>query len=391
MSSDFNHGVRVIEVSEGTRYARTVETGIIGMVCTAPDADPEVFPTDTPIQLVGASRYLDKAGEQGTLARALDAIKDQCEPIIHLMIVPEGATLAETKSNILGGMVNGRRTGLQGLLTTKANFGDKARILGVPFYDTDQAIAAELDIISSKLRAFNYCAVNAQSMETAVTYRANFGNRRKMLIWPEFTGWDTASNAEQHLYASARALGLRAKIDNEIGWHKTISNIEVQGVTGITHSLFHDPTTSEPTDTRYLNSHEVTTLIRDNGFKFWGNRTCSADPLFAFENYVRTADVLADTMALGQLWATDKPMNIGLLKDIIYTARSKLSQLTQQGYLLGGTAWFNGDMNPKELIKEGKATIDYDYTPVPPMEDLILQQRITDSYIVNLIEQAQAL
>ncbi len=391
MPSDFNHGVRVIELDSGTRPVRTVETAIIGMVCTANDADATIFPLNKPVQLIGATRYLDKAGIKGTLARALDAIKDQCEPIIHVIRVAEGASEAETQSNIIGGFVNGQRTGLQALLSCKALFGDKPRILGVPLYDKHLNIAGELDTISAKLRAFNYCGVDADTLEEATQYRVNFGSKRKMLIWPEFTGWDTATNTEQLLYASARALGLRAKIDNDIGWHKTISNVEVSGVTGITHSLFHDPTSTEPTDSKYLNSHEITTLIRDNGFKFWGNRTCSSDPLFAFESYTRTGDVLADTMALGQLWATDKPISVGLIKDIIHTARAKLTDLTARGYLLGGNAWFDGSFNPKELIKAGKVAIDYDYTPVPPLEDLVLQQRITDQYIVNLIAQAQAI
>jgi phage tail sheath protein FI len=52
----------------------------------------------------------------------------------------------------------------------------------------------------------------------------------------------------------------------------------------------------------------VTTLIRRDGFRFWGSRTCSADPLFAFESATRTAQVLADTMAEAHFWAVDKPL-----------------------------------------------------------------------------------
>lgn len=392
MPSDFHHGVRVLEVNSGTRTARTIETAIIGMVCIADDADPSVFPLNKPVQLVGASRYLDKAGTTGTLARALDAIKDQCEPLIHVVRVAEGADDNETIANIIGSTVDGQRTGLQALLTSKVQFGQKARILGAPYWDKKQAVATELDIIAEKLRAMNYCGVDAETVEAAILYRANFGSRRKMLIWPEFTGFDTATQAEQVLYASARALGLRAKIDYDIGWHKTLSNVELAGVEGISHSLFHDPTSQAPTDTKLLNADEIVTLIRDDGFKFWGNRNCAgSSDLFPFENYTRTADVLADTMALGQLWATDQPMTIATLKDVIYTARAKLLDFTRNGYLLGGDAWLDGQYNPVELIKAGRATVDYDYTPVPPLEDLVLQQRITDSYIANLVAQATTL
>ena len=36
-------------------------------------------------------------------------------------------------------------------------------------------------------------------------------------------------------------------------------------------------------------------------------------------------------------------------------------------------------------LKAGKLYIDYDYTPVPPLENLTLRQRITDKYLANLV------
>ena len=41
--ADYLHGVRVIELNDGTRPIRTIPTAVIGMVCTAEDADPLVF------------------------------------------------------------------------------------------------------------------------------------------------------------------------------------------------------------------------------------------------------------------------------------------------------------------------------------------------------------
>jgi phage tail sheath protein FI len=41
---DYHHGVEVIEINDGTRTISTVSTAIIGMVCTASDADAKTFP-----------------------------------------------------------------------------------------------------------------------------------------------------------------------------------------------------------------------------------------------------------------------------------------------------------------------------------------------------------
>lgn len=296
MSSDYHHGVRVIEINEGTRPIRTVQTAVIGLIATAPDADDDFFPENRPVLLTDILDGLDKAGQTGTLPYVLDAIKDQCNPLTVVVRVPEGADPAATKSNVIGGIENGRRTGLQALMAAKSQLGVTPRILGAPGLD-DKDVAAELAGIAEQTRAFAYVsAFDSETKEDAILYRGDFGHRELMVIWPDFINWDTINNTERTAWATARALGLRAKLDADIGWHKTLSNIPVAGVSGLSKDISWD-LQSPATDAGVLNSNDVTTLINEKGFRFWGSRTCSADPLFAFENYTRTAQVLADTMA----------------------------------------------------------------------------------------------
>ncbi len=384
MAADFHHGARVIEINEGTRTIRTVSTAVIGFVAVADDADADFFPLNTPKLITNVRAAQSKAGKQGTLSSTLDAIADQTNAVCVVVRVAKGADDAETTSNIIGGVDNeGKMLGMQALLAAQAQFNVKPRILGVPGLDTP-AVAAELVGIAQKLRAFAYVSAwGAKTKEEAVTYRGNFGQREIMVIWPEFTGWDTNTSSTQTFNAVARALGLRAKIDNDVGWHKTLSNISVNGVTGLNRDVFWD--LQDPaTDAGYLNSNEVTALINKNGFKFWGNRSCSSDPLFAFENYVRTAQVLMDTIAEAHLWAVDKPMHASLIKDIIEGINAKFSDLKTNGYIIDGSAWFDEEANTKDTLKAGKLYVDYDYTPVPPLENLVFKQRITDRYLVNL-------
>ncbi|MEY0512953.1 phage tail sheath protein [Providencia manganoxydans] len=383
MAQDYHHGVRVIELNEGTRPIRTISTAIPGMVCTADDADAKYFPLNTPVLITDVIDAAGKAGDTGTLARSLQAIGDQAKPVTVVVRVEQGESEAETTSNIIGGSTaEGRKTGLQALTAAQSRLGVKPRILAVPGHDT-QPVAAALASISQKLRAMSYIsAYGCKTVSEAIKYRENFSQRELMLIWPEFQSWDTVTNAEQNIYATACALGLRAKIDNEIGWHKTLSNVGVNGIAGISADVSWD--LQDPaTDAGLLNENDITTLIRHNGFKFWGSRTCSDDPLFAFESAVRTAQILADTMAEGLDWAVDNPLTPALTKDIIDGINAKLRSMTNQGYLLGGECWFDPDVNIKEELKSGKLFIDYDYTPVPPLENLLLRQRITDRYLLD--------
>ncbi|MGX9272062.1 phage tail sheath protein [Pantoea ananatis] len=390
MAQDYHHGVRVIEVNEGTRTITTVSTAIIGMVCTGDDADAATFPLNRPVLLTDILTASGKAGTTGTLAASLDAIADQAKPLVVVVRVKQGETEAETSANIIGGVTDdGMRTGMKALLAAQTVCGVKPRILGVPGHDT-KAVASELLSVAQSLRAFAYIsAYGCKTVSEVIAYRANFSQREGMLIWPDFISFDTVLKADAAAYATARALGLRARIDETTGWHKSLSNVGVNGVTGISKDVSWD--LQDPaTDAGLLNQNDVTTLIRKDGFRFWGSRCLSDDPLFQFETYTRTAQVLADTMAEAQMWAVDGPLNPSLARDIIEGINAKLRSLVNQGYLIGANCWLDESVNTKETLKAGQLFIDYDYTPVPPLENLMLRQRITDQYLVNFAASVKA-
>lgn len=389
--ADYHHGVQVVEINDGTRVISTVSTAVIGMVCTASDADAKTFPLNEPVLITNVQAAIAKAGTLGTLAASLQAIADQCKPVTIVVRVEEGSgddeanAHAKTISNIIGGTdEHGKYTGIKALLTAEAVTGVRPRILGVPGLDS-QEVAVALASVCVSLRAFGYVSAwNCKTISDAIKYRDNFSQRELMVIWPDFIAWDTVKNASAPAYATARALGLRAYIDQTVGWHKTLSNVGVQGVTGISASVFWD-LQAPGTDADLLNEAGVTTLIRKDGFRFWGNRTCSDDPLFLFENYSRTAQVIADTMAEGHMWAVDKPITPVLIRDIVDGIKAKFRELKSGGYIVDADCWFDETVNDKESLKAGKLYLDYDYTPVPPLENLTLRQRITDKYLVNLI------
>lgn len=390
MATDsYHHGVRVHELNAGTRPIRTVSTAVIGLIATGSDADATTFPLDKPVLITNIQAAIGNAGTQGTLARSLQAIVDQTNAVVVVVRVDQKTDEAEQTTAVIGGTINGKYTGMKALLTAEQHLGVKPRILGAPGLDT-AAVTASLGGIAEKLRAFNYVSAHGcETKEEAVAYRDAIGSRETMLIWPDFLGWDTVTSSTKTFEATARALGLRAKIDNDIGWHKTLSNVPVNGVTGISKDVFWQ-LQSMDTDAGYLNSNEVTTLIQSNGLRFWGSRTCTDDPLFAFENSTRTAQVLADTMAEGHMWAVDKPLHPSLARDIVEGINAKFRDLKTQGYIIDGECWFDDSVNSKETLKSGRLILDYDYTPVPPLEDLTLRQRITDKYLADFASRMTA-
>lgn len=390
MADEYHHGVRVLEINEGTIPIRTVATAVIGLVATASDADAEAYPLNTPVLITNVQKAIGTAGKQGTLSKVLTAIAAQVNTFVVVVRVEEGSSAEETTSKVVGTTVDGKYTGLKALLSAAQNLGVKPRILGAPGLETP-AVIAELASIAQKLRAFAYVSdLTSKTKEEAVTARETYGQRELMVIWPAFKAWNTATNQTEDIPASAFALGLRAKIDKEVGWHKTLSNMAVNGVLGISKDVFWD--LQDPsTDAGYLNAKDITTLINSKGFRFWGSRTCAGpESYFAFENYTRTAQILADTIAEAHMAFVDKPMHPSLIKDIIEGINAKFRELKANGYIIDGKAWFDPEPNTKESLKSGKLYIDYDYTPVPPAENIVFKQRITDQYLAEFAQKITA-
>lgn len=383
MADPYHHGLRVVEINEGTRPIRTIATAVQGLIATAEDADATVFPLNTPVLITNTQAAVAKAGTNGTLKTALQAMANQANSICVVVRVAAAEDEAAQTANVIGTVdATGKYTGAKALLTAKSKLGVQPRIIGAPGLDT-QAVATELATIAKKLRAFAYVyAWGCKTKEEVVAYRDAFAARELMVIWPNFVAFNVDTAQTETVPAVAVAMGLRAKIDNEIGWHKTLSNVAVNGVTGIDADVTWD--LQDPaTDAGYLNSNEITTLIQHDGFRLWGSRTCSDDPLFAFENYTRTAQIMADTIAEAHMWAIDKPMHGSLVNDMLEGIKAKQREWTRLGYLMGGDAWYDPQLNSKDTLKAGKLYIDYDYTPVPPLEDLTFRQRISDQYLAD--------
>lgn len=182
----------------------------------------------------------------------------------------------------------------------------------------------------------------------------------------------------------ATALAMRVMIDESYpaSFTKSISNVPIPGVGSIVQPRTWD--LEDPnTEVGYLNANEITSVIQHEGFRFWGNRTCSSDPRFAFETGTLTAQWLLDTIINGCFPFIDQPLTPVLVRDIIDSISAKLRATVSQGWLIGASCWYNEDLNNAQDLSQGMLWIDYDYTPVPTLENLKLNQRITDRYLVD--------
>lgn len=383
------HGLTLTESSSGPRALGAVSLAVIGIVATATapagaasTALDEAFPLNTPVLITGGVDIAaGKAGTGGTLGPVLRAIGDQASPVIVVVRVEEGEDQAETDANVIGSTDGTTFTGLQALANAEQRIGVKPQILGAPGLDS-QVVIEELVSVAKKLRGFVYAAAAGDDVAEALTYRENFGHRELMLIWP-------GTNADFSGDIVARALGLRAQIDERVGWHKTISNVPLVGVTGLDRDVSFD-LTDPSTDAGVLNGKEITTIIRQTGFRLWGNRTCAdpeTNPEFVFESAVRTSHALQEIV--GQIVSPfiDQPITIGLIKDLLETGNARFRQLAVQGVIQGAEMFFDPDQNSPQELAAGRPRFRIQFTPVAPLENPNVDLVITDFYYTDFADQ----
>lgn len=378
------HGLTITESATGPRPIAESSLAVIGLIATATTtgdtaavaALDAAFPLNTPVLIPGnVNEAAAAAGDGGTLAPALEAIGDQASALVVVVRVAQGNDQAGTDDNVIGAQTAGAYTGMQALLAAEARLGVRPRILGAPGLDT-QDVVTELVEVAKALRGMVYAAAIGDDVAEAVTYRGEFGERELMLIWP-----DTSKSETFPGDIVARALGLRAQIDEQTGWHKTISNVVLAGVTGMdrdVHFDLLDPSTAAGV----LNDAPVTTIIRREGYRLWGNRTCASSdtPEFSFESAVRTSHALQDIIASVVAPFLDQPMTIGLIKDLLETGNAAFRQLAIEGRIIGAQMFFDENANSETQLAAGRPTFRIQYTPVAPLENPRVNLVITDFY-----------
>lgn len=139
MSDSFLHGVEIVTVDQGPRPIQTVRSAVIGLIGTAPLADVEAFPLDTPV-LVNSRGGYSAVGADGTLKDALDAIFAQFSPFVVVVRVAEGADDAETVANLLGAVNSqtGVMTGVHAFRMAESELGVSPMILIAPGFTSER-------------------------------------------------------------------------------------------------------------------------------------------------------------------------------------------------------------------------------------------------------------
>ncbi|AQX19644.1 phage tail sheath C-terminal domain-containing protein [Bartonella sp. WD16.2] len=463
MASGFLHGVEVIENDDGTRPIAPIQSAVIGIVGTAPNADEEVFPLNTPVLISGSlskAAKLDKYNTgEGTLPNAVDLIFKQAGAIVVVVRVKEGEDDDETLTNILGGVnANGAYEGVHAFIGAQSIVGQTPRILIAPGFThkrdagvsaisvsdggsgytkatvtiegnakakasvwgeqvksirvdyagsgyeeaprvtiegdgegaTAEAtikkmsnpVAAELIGIAERLRAIVVIDGPNTTDEEAISTRGDFDSKRAIIADPFVSILRNGKISQEP--ASSVVAGIIAKTDFTHGFWHSPSNKGINGISGTARPIDFAIGDSS-SRANLLNEKHITTIIRENGYRLWGNRTLSSDPKFTFISVVRTADMINDAILRGHMWAVDRNITKTYLSDVSESVNAYLRDLKMKGAIIGGRCYPDSELNDPSTIESGKVYFNVEFQPTTPAERITFRSRIVNDYIEEIL------
>ncbi len=407
MTEQFLHGVEVIEINDGVRPIQTVKSSVIGLVGTAPKG-----PINTPTLILGSRSEAVKifgSDLSFSIPAALDGIFDQIGAIVVVINVADATNPNHltagvldpgkiTLSDIIGSIdsATGKYKGVQTLLASQSEVGVQPRILIAPGFthqtplDEDKKmvanpVVAELLTVAESLRAVIIADCPNTNETDAINYRNDWGSARIYPVYPWLKVLNIATNNITEQPASARVAGLIAKSDNERGFWWSPSNMVINGIVGISKPI--DFALGDANSkANFLNEHSIATIIQQDGFRLWGNRTTSADPKWMFLQTRRTADMINDSLLKAHMWAVDRNITKTYIEDVLEGINNYLRYLKSIGAIIGGSAFVNPELNTPDQIALGKVSFDFDFTPPYPAEHITFRSSMVDYYLEEIFK-----
>ena len=238
-------------------------------------------------------------------------------------------------------------------------------------------VLAELMGIAQRLRAVVIADGPNTTDADAIQIKSDFGSDRIYVVDP----WVLVAGVATP--ASPAVAGIINKVDNERGFWWSPSNNEIAGIEGTARAI--DFQLGDYTSrANLLNEQKIATIIREQGFRLWGNRSLASDPLYAFLSVRRTADMINESILRGHLWAVDRCITATYLEEVMESVRGYLRSLQSRGAILGGDVWVDPDLNTPANIANGQVFFDFEFTPPYPAERVTFRSHLVNSYVVDL-------
>jgi phage tail sheath protein FI len=412
--SDPTFGISITRIDNEPRPAVWSDMSVVGLIGTAPGADPSLFPTDTPVFL-----YSDDVvkrtglGANGTIPEALSLINAQLGEFqvaakVVVVRVAEGETVEETIANIVG---DGISTGLEAFIQAGPILGVIPRLLSAPGFTSQRsgsnanAVCAALPSICNRLLAHAVVDGPATTEQAAIDWRETLSSTRLIPVDPAVRVMSGANVAVVPLSPAVIGIGVRRDHEKQGRPFHSWANQPLQGIVGPSRPI-NFSLTDGATEGQRLLSHNLGVLLRgemgvetaiaSGGFVFVGTDNAGEDDLWRFYNVTRGRDYI-HLMFLRTLRFYLGRFNITgqTVQAVLNTIGFALRDLKADGDILGYDVKFTRDQNSPEELRQGRFTVNFAAEEAPVLRYLGIQSAryrpALDALLDDLLAQVGAI
>jgi phage tail sheath protein FI len=411
--SDPTFGISITRIDNEPRPAVYSDMSVVGLIGTAPEADPAVFPLDTPVFLYSDDTAKRTAlGTEGTISDALNLINAQLGEFqvaakIVVVRVAEGATVEETIANIVG---DGISTGLEAFVQAGPLLGIIPRLICAPGFTSQRtgtdanAVCAALPALCNKLLAHAVVDGPATTEQAAIDWRETISSSRLIPVDPAVRVMAGSEVAVMPLSPAVIGIGVRRDHEKQGRPFHSWANQPVAGIVGPSRPI-NFSLTDGATEGQRLLSHNVGILLRgelgvetaiaSGGFVYVGTDNAGEDDLWRFYNVTRGRDYI-HLMFLRTLRFYLGRFNLmgQTIQAVLNTMGFAMRDLKADGDILGYEVKFTRDQNSPEELRQGRFTVNFAAEEAPVLRYLGIQSAryrpALDALLDDLLAQVDA-
>ena len=411
--SDPTFGISITRIDNEPRPAVWSDMSVVGLIGTAPAADADLFPPDTPVFMYSDDASKRTAlGAQGTIPDALALINAQLGEFqvaakVVVVRVEEGDTVSETIANIVG---DGISTGLEAFVQAGPLLGVIPRLICAPGFTSQRtgtdanAVCAALPAICNKLLAHAVVDGPATTEQAAIDWRETISSSRLIPVDPAVRVMSGGQVAVMPLSPAVIGIGVRRDHEKQGRPFHSWANQPVAGIVGPSRPV-NFSLTDGATEGQRLLSHNIGVLLRgelgvetaiaSGGFVFVGTDNAGEDDLWRFYNVTRGRDYI-HLMFLRTLRFYLGRFNLTgqTIQAVLNTMGFAMRDLKADGDILGYEVKFTRAQNSAEELRQGRFTVNFAAEEAPVLRYLGIQSAryrpALDALLDDLLAQVDA-
>lgn len=383
----------------------------VNVTISSEAAKPISVQSNTPIGIVGIDESLEsglyfymsidealeavQASKNSTVKRALKHIESAgVKTQIILSVVHPKTPVSDFKTLEEAKYEADIKKAINALKEAKSLTGYAPDLIIAPYFSHLSSIKSEMESIATRLKATGLVDLdNKLKPNEAIAKMGDFGTRRLVAIYPyvKYFDEDLGEKDESGNFkgevanapASSFIAGLIAKTDgeSEFGYSDSFSNRVIMGIEGTSVPI--DFELGETCTADELRVNNITTIIREQGFRAWGGETSDMDTIWKDLARVRIFDRISKAAQKGVLFAIDKKASE------LYYAKSSVEELLRG--LVGAKVLLGYELSwsPKNTlanITAGKFYLDVRMQNNPIVKQLTLDFIYVDKYSDSLMD-----